>query len=392
MDLSRFLGGLVLWLNIVLCVLYLQFLPYVPFQHNFGSRTNHLNETEQIKTLDPRTGAVATPGWMKFPNNVVYNHDSMSAFAKLFGRVKFFNYFYVRSDDYLVTMAHCNFGLASFAFVNIRDIRDYSKPMVEVKVDDYFHQYVALNVDEVGRFIKSKIEHPNFNMTFDKKARDNHADIQISANVNSKVLTCKFRADMGGLEGITGIIQNQQDKSKHTLNTKIPSIRFEGTLSYNGETILNCESGNPCLGLHDNSRAYASYVGRWIWPTAVFKDDNNNSVAINLGYTHDDTNSAFDWVFINGKMYKLDAHVMREVNKGLYVWDKHPLHNEHSEATLQLEFQTEATHRLGDNLVLLKVCLLSSYGKFSGRIVTKDGHDIKFTNKFGFFEDMHSLW
>ena len=153
---------------------YKQFSLYAPFLYYFGSRTNHLNETVQIKTLDQRTGAVTILRLLKFPNSVVYNHDSMSTFAKLLGRVKFFNYFYVRSDDYLITMENCNSRLASLAFVNIRDFRDYSKPMVEVKIDDYFHQYVALNVEKVGRYIKSKIEHPNFNMTFDKKARDNH--------------------------------------------------------------------------------------------------------------------------------------------------------------------------------------------------------------------------
>ena len=163
---------------------------------------------------------------------------------------------------------------------------------------------------------------------------------------------------MGGLEGITGIIQNQQFKSKHTINTKIPLVRFEGILSYNGEIILNCESGNPCINLHDNSRAYASYVGRLIWPTAVFKDDNN-SVAINLGYTHDDTNSAFDWLFITENV-QAGRPCDERSQKGLYVWDKHPLLNEHFEATLRLEFQTEATHRLGNNMVLLKVRLLSS--------------------------------
>ena len=392
MNLARFLGGIVLVLNLALCVLYLQYLPYVPFKHDYERKMTHLNETEVIQTLDLDTGLVKTPGWMRFPNNVVYNHELISSFAKLFGRIKFFNYFYVRDENYLVTMAHCNFGLLSFAFVNIRDIRDYSKPIIEIKIDDHFHQYVSINVDEVGRYIKSAINHPSFNMTFNKKARDDHADIEISANLNSKVLSGRFKANMGGLEGITGIMQNQQDKTKHTLNTKIPLIRFEGSLSYNGESILNCEGSQPCLGLHDNSRAHASYVGRWIWPTTVFRDENNNSVGINLGHTHDDSNSAFDSVFVNGKMYKLDAHIMREVNEGLYVWDKHPNLNEHSEATLQLEFKREAIHKLGNNFIFANACLTSSYGKFSGRITTKDGMDIRFKDKFGFYEDMHALW
>ena len=160
-------------------------------------------------------------------------------------------------------------------------------------------------------------------------------------------------------------------------------------MSYNGETILNCESGNPCLGLHENSRAYASYVRRWIWLTAVFKDDNN-SVAINLGYTHDDTNSTFDWLFINENVQA--GHLCDERSQQRPVClGQTSVSQRAFRSNSSAWISDRSDNRLGDNLVLLKMRLLSSYGKFSGRIVAKDGNDIRFTNKFGFFEDIHLL-
>lgn len=289
-------------------------------------------------------------------------------------------------------MAVADFGIKSFAFVNVRDIQDYSKPMIEIKVDDLAYQHINIDVPGTGRSINSTVNHPELTMKFIRKENAPNIDIDIDANQANQKVKANFKVKVQGKEGITGIIKNTKDELKHTLNTKIPLLEFVGDMTIDGKSILECSKPKPCLGLHDNSRGFASYVGKWIWGTTIFKDSKGKDVAVNLGWTHDDTNCAYDAVFIDGKIYKLDPLVMTQVADGHWKWVKYPKLNNHPKNSLEIEFKRDSQHGLTDNLLFISVDLISNYGKFSGRIKTEDGHDIEFKDKFGFFEDMHSKW
>mmetsp|Transcript_583 Transcript_583/g.597 ORF Transcript_583/g.597 Transcript_583/m.597 type:complete len:84 (+) Transcript_583:318-569(+) len=83
---------------------------------------------------------------------------------------------------------------------------------------------------------------------------------------------------------------------------------------------------------------------------------------------------------------------MEEISEGHYRWTRHPDSLEEADALLELEFTQDSAHPMDDNFFVLRVKMIANYGRYSGKIRTADGQTIVFSEKFGFFEDMHSQW
>ena len=60
--------------------------------------------------------------------------------------------------------------------------------------------------------------------------------------------------------------------------------------------------------------------------------------------------------------------------------------------SIVIKFERDHSHKLSANYLFTAIDFKSNFGRFSGRILTEDGHDISFKDVFGFFEDFHARW
>ncbi|CAI2372172.1 unnamed protein product [Moneuplotes crassus] len=377
---------------------FIQRLPYLPIPADYSKALGELSNSEPLELIDPTTGHLRYQGWGKYPNKWLYN-PSMS---KACGRFKkFWNYFYIISENYLVTMAHTDIGTLRAAYVNIRNIKNMSEPTIEVKVEDFFRQYITIETEKNGAGVYSTVANPDLNMTFFQRPESTSAKIDISGITGQNEIEADFIADSKGYEGISSVSETYHDKSRHVYSHKIQK-KFVGDLKINGKSIVTCTFQQPCLGIFDNGRGYFPYVSRWIWPSTTFKV-GNHEVLINLGYSQDNPHASFDAVFVDGKLYKLDPLILVKETEDHWKWVKAEQSNTHSNS-LKLEFNRAHHHSVGVEYPLdflkyvipFKVDLDANYGFYSGEIKINESKiaklSIKFDDVFGFIEDFHALW
>lgn len=379
------LGVLNIIILVLLC-LYIHNLPYLPLKYNYTKLNPEVSRNEVFDVLDSQTGALTHKGWARYPNKMLYD-PKMAQSCRV--HRKFWNYYYVIHENYLVTMAHVDLGIAKASYINVRDIKNPSAPTIEVKVEDHFSRYVNIESERNGGGVFSTVNAPNLNMTFFGRANEHTANINISGSHDKGTLVGNFELNTEGLEGITYLNSPENDPSKHFYGIKIPLIKFVGSLSFNNKPLFTCSKAKPCLGLTDIARNHLPYVYNWIWVSSCF-EVGTQKVAINMGNKIDDPNSSYDSVYIDGKLYKLDYMVMTEHN-GVYKWTQAPGANQYG-TKLELEFVKNTEHHLKKNLGVIFVDLNASYGHFKGKITTEDGKVISFNNVFGFIEDNHSRW
>ena len=314
------------------------------------------------------------------------------SYVPILKRQKLWNYFYIISEGHLITMAHTDIGLIKAAYVNVRDIKNYKNEIVEAKVEDLFGKYINIFSDINGFGLESSVNHNDLNMTFfARSGGDLKADIMINATSSQGLLKGSFKADFSGVEGITGAHSSPKDQYKHFFGTKVPLIKFVGELKLNNKALVTWAKASPCLGLYDGGRSMSPYINSWIWASSCFKVNKNN-VAFNIGYSRDDPDSKYDSIFVDGKLYKLDSMISTQKSENSYSWTKSEGHNAHPRNSIELTFERSHSHKLSANYLITAVDFKSNFGNYSGRIRTEDGHDITFTNVFGFFEDFHARW
>ena len=369
--------------------LYINQLPHLPLPTDYSKSLGELSSSEPLELLDPKSGLLRYEGWSKFPNKWLYNPEMNKAYTPLFNRQKHWNYFYFISDSYLVTMAHTDLGLVKAAYINIKDIKDLSKPMIQVKIEDFFGNYINIDTEKNGPGIQSTVAHENLNMTFSRRPEEFKTNIKVSGHSESGPIEGSFTANSKGYEGISYISSVPNDPYKHSFKYKLQQ-KFIGNLKLNGKTIISCTEKKPCLGLHDNARGVYSYAGGWFWGSTSFKT-RDHEIALNFEFSEDNPHSSWDSVFIDGKLYKLDPLVLHKVNKDHWKWNKAPEANHHS-TSIQLEFKRVHEHSIGANYLVYNIDLNSNFGYFSGIIKTEDGQTIKFDDVFGFIEDFNARW
>jgi uncharacterized protein YuzE len=166
MGVSKILAATLLIASLATISLYIHQLPYLPLDTDYSKALPELSSTEPLELLNPKTGLLNYEGWGKFPNKWLYNHDMHKSYTPLFNRHKHWNYYYVIAEGHLVTMAHTDMGLAKAAYINIRDIKDMSKPIIEVKSEDFLGHNLFIDIDKNGEGVYSTINTDKLNMTF----------------------------------------------------------------------------------------------------------------------------------------------------------------------------------------------------------------------------------
>lgn len=353
-------------------------------RQNFESALPKIDSESVFEVLDSETGALKQEGWLKYPNKLLYNPRMAS--KSLINRNKMWNYFYIISENHLITMAHTDVGIARAAYINIRDISDWKKPTFEVQFEDTFSKHVFIDSEKNGGGVFSSVHSDLLNMTYFGRANEDQLLIDISAIDRADHAKGNFKGNTKNIEGIQMMHSPKTDLFKHFFGYKLPLIEFTGELSLNGNTIVKCPEDKPCLGLQDSGRSVLSYVYNWIWVSTCFRKDNHK-IAINLGYTIDDTSSSYDSVFVDEKLYKLDPMMIDTQNPDHLKWKSSNITN--TKNHLSLEFVPQSDHTMYKNYGLIYLNFKSNYGHYKGRITTSDGHNITFEKVFGILEDVH---
>ncbi|CAI2363342.1 unnamed protein product [Moneuplotes crassus] len=405
---------------------YITKLPYLPIKTDYSKILPELNSTDALELIDPKTGYLRQQGWGKYPNKWLYNPSMSKAWT---WSKQFWNYYYIATDDYLVTMSHADIGMIRVSHINIRNIKNYTaEPFREIVVEDVNKIFVEIDTEKNGQGIYSTVTNEKLNMTFYKRPENNEGRIDISAKAllptgegssgshsdhgSSDIETeikGSFRTSFAEYEGIATVsevpdaFQNCDSlcSTKHVYTHKIQQ-KFIGNLTLNGKTILDCNETNNCLGLSDSGRGhFPSFAGissiRWGWTSTIFKTDKHQ-IMIDLKYSDDNPNSSFDSVFVNGTMYKIDPMVKKQVDQDHWKWTKAENSNRYPNS-LRLEFKrehhsfTEFNYYPGflKHFIPFKVDFYCKFGYYSGELKIGQEQTIKFKNKFGFFEEFYSL-
>jgi len=78
---------------------------------------------------------------------------------------------------------------------------------------------------------------------------------------------------------------------------------------------MSCTKNSTCLGLHDNGRSIGKYINTWVWGTAAFrtkskKNKKQHKLGINISLSQEPQTASGDALWIDDKLYKLDALVI----------------------------------------------------------------------------------
>ena len=369
--------------------LYVNQIPFLPLETDYSKTLPELSHTEPLELLDPKTGLLRYEGWSKYPNKWLYNPKMNQAYVPLFNRHKFWNYYSLISEDYLITMAHTDLGISKGSYINIKNLKNMSAPIVQVKYEDFLGTNTHIDVEKNGEGVYSSVNYETLNMTFLRRPEDTFATIEVSAKSDIGDIQGNFTADAKGYEGIAYISSEPKDPKRHSYKYKLQQ-KYTGNLKLNGKNIISCTSKKPCYGILDNSRGYSGYSQKWVWTSTCF-ESQNHTVAFNIEMSTDNPHSSWDSVFVDGKLYKLDPHVLHRVTDDHWKYEKADSSTKNGNK-LTLEFHKASTHSIGANFIFYNIDLKSNYGYFTGSIETSDNKVVKFENQFGFIEDFHARW
>ena len=358
-------------------------------------QNTQLPSDKAMQVLDPETGKLKVQGWAIYPNKLSYQPNLSKVYWPILSREKQWNYFYVRNDDWLVTMAHANVGVVKSSYINVLKIGG-NYEVTESIIEDYFGNYVFFDVNKNGNGIYSVCEHPDLTMKFIKPEGDNEVKISAHSEQGSHSMT----VDLTGInwsEGITHIENQTPEGDFHSFNTKA-LVDFLGTIKVNGTDIIKCTEKNPCMGLHDNGRTIGKYMNTWTWGSLVFKapaktrTKKEKKIGLNLSLSEETQNSSGDVLWVDDKLYKIDSLSIEKISptewhitSNTYKGQKHPKNK------VDITFKVGDRHSIVRNYVLINIDFNSNFGFFSGTVEAQ-GKKITFEDQFGFVEEMFSRW
>ena len=331
-------------------------------------KNTQLSSTEEMQVVDPVTGKLKVTGWALYPNKLSYQPSLSKTYWPILSRSKQWNYFYIRTKDYFVTMAHANVGVVKSSYINVLKIGGNFE-VTETVIEDFFGNYVFIDVNKNGNGIYSVVEHPDLTMKFIKPEGDEKVKIDVKSHTDGHSIT----ADLTGVkwsEGITHIENQTPEGDYHSFNTKA-LVEFLGSVKVNGTTIIKCTEKEPCMGLHDNGRSIGKYINSWVWGSLVFKtpptkkNKKGKKIGLNLSLSDEFQNSSGDIVWIDDKLYKLDS--LRVTKKTRDEWEivtNTYKGQKYAGNKVNLTYKVANKHTLSKNFILIDIDFNSNFGFF----------------------------
>lgn len=134
-------------------------------------------------------------------------------------------------------------------------------------------------------------------------------------------------------------------------------------------------------------------MNTWVWGTTVFRAKSGHKVGINISMSEKNQDSSGDAMFIDGKLYKLDALVVTKKSQDLWTIESYQGEGvKFPNNQVKMTFEVKKRHKIYKNIFIIEIDFNSNYGFFSGSVKSEDGHYIEFDNRFGFVEEMFSRW
>lgn len=293
-------------------------------------------------------------------------------------RIKEWDYYAVFLKDYVIcfTISDCSiFSLVSVSVIDL--IRKRFKTKSKIK----FFSFGKLNLpssSEIGDVVYSS---KDFSLTFLNNGNNREIKASIKNFYNNKdldadiILTSTTNKSM--------VIATPFKKKKHFYyNQKINNLLSNGYFKL-GDKLYSIKDGVAVL---DWGRGVWTYKNTWYWASLSLKEGDTYK-GFNLGYGFGDTSKASEnMLFINKDAYKLDDVKFYFTKKNGKEDFLGPIKLYSQNKDIDLTFTPILDRHEDTNALLIASFQHQIFGKFNGKITSKDGKTVTFKDAIGFLE------
>lgn len=299
-------------------------------------------------------------------------------------RIKERDYYAVFLKDYVIcfTISDCSiFSLVSVSVIDL--IRKRFKTKSKIK----FFSFGKLNLpssSEIGDVVYSS---KDFSLTFLNNGNNREIKASIKNFYNNKdldadiILTSTTNKSM--------VIATPFKKKKHFYyNQKINNLLSNGYFKL-GDKLYSIKDGVAVL---DWGRGVWTYKNTWYWASLSLKEGDTYK-GFNLGYGFGDTSKASEnMLFINKDAYKLDDVKFYFTKKNGKEDFLGPIKLYSQNKDIDLTFTPILDRHEDTNALLIASFQHQIFGKFNGKIKTKDNKEVIFKDAIGFLEKVKNRW
>lgn len=343
------------------------------------------NEINTTTPLLDQNGDLIQVGWARYPllecnlENVAFYPKWRRAFQ--FARVKVWDYYAIFTPQRFLSATIANLGYAGNIFVYTLDFasnelheeglviplgRGVTLSRQTVGISEYQGQGVHLKFETTPNSRQVFMDWPGFH-----DGRGIHAEINLQLDQAHESMNIVIPIP----------------KKRFYYNHKINCLPASGSLQY-GEIHEKLDP-QESLGQLDWGRGVWEYSSFWNWASASGFLPDGRTVGLNLGCGFGDTSAATENALIlDGKIHKLDQ-VIFEYERADFM---KPWNFRDNQGRLDLDFVPFKDRFAATKLVVIDSQVHQLFGRYSGKVVTDDGEEIRLNNLIGFAEEHHARW
>lgn len=299
-------------------------------------------------------------------------------------RIKEWDYYAIFIKDYAIcfTISDCSiFSLVSISII------DLAKKGFKTKSKIKFFTFGKLNLPSSSEIGDTVYSSKDFSLTF----LNNGNSREIKANVKNFSNDKDLDVDiiLSSTSSKSMVIATPFKKKKHFYyNQKINNLVANGYFKL-GDKLTSIKDG---LAVLDWGRGVWTYKNTWYWASLSIKDSDGYK-GFNLGYGFGDTSNASEnMLFINKEAYKLDDVKFYFTKKNGKEDFLGPIKIESSAKDILLTFTPIVDRHEDTNALFIASFQHQIFGKFNGKIKTKDNKEVIFKDAIGFLEKVKNRW
>lgn len=361
-------------------------------------KTQHEISSEFQPLLNYKTGELLIKGGYTWNvSKIEYNRNAIQ-YNSL--RIKEWDYYLIRNNEYAVAVTIANIGyigVLSVHFVNFQK-RQFNNHGIVIPFPSY--QLPRTPVEPNNLCVhRTEKGYACFNLTL----MDN--------NIIKRELEFYFK-EFDNEKGIKGHFELMNEyKQKDSITVVIPFdespdyFYFNYKLNYANKVNGNIKIGNDKIEFHsENSEALLDwgrgiwpYKSIWYWSSATGKTREGNRIGFNLGYGFGNYCISTENVFFyKNEAYKL-GHVRILIPKENNYetekeWILESIESNELVEFLQLKFKPIVNRNDVTNLGIILQNANQVFGKFNGKCKLRNGEVILIENLIGFVEEVENKW
>ena len=340
--------------------------------------------TDTTPLLD-QNGDLIQIGWGRYPllecnlENVAFYPRWLQALQ--FARVKVWDYYAIFTPRRFFSATIANLGYAGNVFVYTLDFE--SNELHEEGQVIPLGRGVTLSRQTVGVC----------------EYQGQGAHLKFETTPNSRKVFVDWPAFHEG-RGIRAEISLQLDQGHESMNIviPIPKKRFyynhkinclpaSGILEY-GKTREELKP-QESLGQLDWGRGVWEYSSFWNWASASGFLPDGRTIGLNLGCGFGDTSAATEnALIIDGKLHKLDQVTFDYDSQDFMK----PWKFRDNQGRLALDFVPFKDRFAATKLLVIDSEVHQLFGRYSGKLFTDEGEEIRIDGLIGFAEEHHARW